>query len=157
MTAPIGNFYANPYSALDSSGRPAGAYPLDPSHANGRRAYVGGVDFDAKRTVITQKGSADLNIPSRQTTVMSFTGEPTRLPITAHYQMGVRTGDLIAGDLETAKACGVSEKDFLSPEAALSAAREAAIAKWLAAYGEKPRLIDEDAEAARAPKAKGQR
>lgn len=137
-----GVFHANPYSALDAEGRPAGRYQLDPDLAGGNLRFIG-AEIDAARTVITQKARPELGIYGRQTTIMKYWGEPVSLPITQHHAMGVRTGDLIAGDKETWVACGMPADAFVEPKQALEKAREAAIARWMAAYGESPALIDD--------------
>lgn len=153
--------YANPYAHLNERGEPAGAFPeditetLDPRTGTYQRRWVG-ARVDAERTkIIRPYEPAD---PARmkaevfnvQETRFAFDAGPLSILDTPHHRMGVRSGELIAGDAATARRCGAP---FIEPDKALADAKERAVAKWAADYGETPSFacnksmaVDEPAE-----------
>ena len=131
--------FPNPYH-LDHEGRPSGAYPYEPDLVNGdtQLRYVGATrkstPIGAPRPILGI--SKELEQPHDHT--WEYSREPTTVPSTDYYHRGIRTGDLIAADLESWKLAGCDPKKFVEPEVALAKAKHAAIANHVAHYGEEP-------------------
>lgn len=150
--------HCNPFAALDHNGIPCGVFPFDPEHAGGSRRWIGAsVDMDATKgrtTAEALKGSAASapvrvtdgkrtvveDVIARTRTVFAFDlgAQPIPSPPSKHYRDGVRDGSLFPADLASAKALGIAAKDFSEPTKAIAAARDAAIAHWVAAGREPP-------------------
>lgn len=132
---------ANPWLVIDSKGRPCGAVPCDPNeHDRVGRSYVGArVDRQQTKLVpdrfgqAAQAGEARF---ARQDTVWAFLTEPVELPYTHYYADKVRKGQLFAADEKSAVACGIAAKNFQEPGKLLDEAKAAAIADFVAHYGE---------------------
>lgn len=137
----------NPFAAFDHNGNLAGVVAVDAydhvryadpfsgvKEKNRRwenRKYVG-ARLEV-RAVRPQRGDALPN--GDQDTVFVFDTETdVELPVTEHYKMLVRTGGLLAANLETAIECGIDEKDYLEPAAILDASRDTLTAEWEANY-----------------------
>jgi len=123
------------HSTMDHEGRPCGGFLSDsiidggaPGRAVGRTvcmvntAMLGAgaqfvkFDLQRQRTVFAYNGvSAHETAPYELAEKLAQT-EPVTLPFSEYYADGVRTGELIAADEETAKECGVK---FFEPVATL--------------------------------------
>lgn len=130
------NVLPNPWAAVDGAGRPSGTYPEEPSQEGG--AWV----FDGTRKRFV---GAALEHVDGETRVVHAT-EPVRVYASLHYRNAVKSGELLAADAETARACGV---EFVPPADAIDRAKAARAAEWLAERGEvAPWLAEAPAEAA---------
>lgn len=126
--------YANPYLHLDHEGQPAGACPCDPDEHTPERRFVG-----AKlKADLIRKADKSKGISAKHRISFEFSDEAQTVPDTAYYRAAVNSGELIAADLDTAKACGFVEKSFRDPKAVLADAKKAACDAFKAATGDPP-------------------
>lgn len=140
----IAKVVANPYAALDvrvtddddKVGIPQGAVALpasrgiylgarlDPvaSQRTGKNKFYFPLDKDGKRRVLEIQVD-DANVR-------------------AHISRAILDGSLIAADARTAKLVGLSDKEFLSVDAALAAEKARALDSLQALYGKSSTLAD---------------
>jgi len=126
----------NPWHTVDHFGRPAGAFPRE-RHANtlGHQGYVGAV---AVTTTPEPRAAGDLRSPE-QDTCWQFSKEPVSVPDNKYYRDALRSGELLPGDLKSARAAGLEHREYAS---LIAAAKIAAEAKWRAAFGESLPAVD---------------
>jgi hypothetical protein len=117
------NVLPNPWAAVDGVGRPSGTYPEEPSQEGG----VWGFDETRKRFI-----GAALEHEDGETRVVHAT-EPVRVYASLHYRNAVKSGELLAADAATARACGI---DFVEPAEVIARSKAARAAEWLAERGE---------------------
>jgi hypothetical protein len=122
----------NPYAALDGYGRPAGIVPCDPHEHTPDRRFVGAHIADV--VVHDDFPSHELR-SNRQDTRWGFATEPVEIPRTHYYVERLREGALFPADEATARMAGIP---FESPAKRLEKAKAAALAQWVAHYGEEP-------------------
>jgi|JI10StandDraft_1071094.scaffolds.fasta_scaffold03642_6 hypothetical protein len=130
----------NPFAApLDVEGRPMGRTLVDPAHPRPFEIYGGKL----ARKVLRHENEEDLDrkkarsIDMREARVKAIAEvrmRPTRVTLSQYVRERVLSGDLIAADLETALACGMSRKDFLPPIDVLRRAMTARLAEWRATH-----------------------
>lgn len=141
---------ANPYAAFDHNGNLAGVVPCDAvdhvaysdpkSNIRNKdrswetRRYVGAT-VDQEKTIV-REGRGDALPNGDQDTFWKFVDGDIELPNTPYYRSMIRTGCLVASNLETAKESGIEEKQYLAPELALEAAKVALAASWVTHYPE---------------------
>lgn len=169
--------YPNPYSFIDHEGRPHGTFDADPIQHDPNARKIGVVSFKATPLSIRSTDKGD-DRPSIHDVLFSYSDEVQVLPDgngvehgpSAHARMGLKQGArvvketrkdkdgketltwsivlpgaLVAADEETAKSVGLP---FGDPVTLLAAAREDAIKRWTADYGEPPAFAtDPDYEA----------
>lgn len=136
------NVRSNPWAAVDGAGRPSGTYPEEPSQEGGTWVF----DGTRKRFI-----GAALEHVDGETRIV-FATEPVRVYASLHYRNAVKSGELLAADLTTARACGV---EFVEPAVAIEKAKALRAAEWLAERGEPAPWLAEAAltEAASEPSA----
>lgn len=122
--------HANPFAALDHVGRAQCAV-----YHPGTSIVVGGA-FDHEAHEASKAESPSGEGKHR----FKFTSAPVdivcdSIATFAYFRNRIIEGSLIAGNELTAKKCGV---DFVPPEKALAAAKDAAIASFRSAYGIDP-------------------
>jgi hypothetical protein len=159
----------NPFAFLDHEGLPAATFPIDPIHHSPDRRWVGAIvdrslaaDGLPKTRPLPQPGDliavirdtrpgaapdamrrVHVDRAERKRIVWAHAvdvTEPHVVPISSHYLMGLRQGDLIAADEATAKAANLIKPGapFVPPAQALRAAADKAITDWANTYGEPP-------------------
>jgi hypothetical protein len=127
--------FANPYSALDHEGRPAGAYPYDPiEHHGDDLMYVGATRHVKKIADAHPKGLHGV-IHDR---TWDYATEATTIPNTLHYRRGIQHGDLVPADLETHMEAGLPRETFRDPIEVLREKRAGALAHHEREHGETP-------------------
>lgn len=142
---------ANPFAAFDHNGNLAGAVACDAvdhvPYADPKsgireknrswepRRFVGAT-IDNEKTIVRPQDvkNADALPNGDQDTIWKFSDAEVDLPVTPYYKMCIRTGGLIAANLETALECGITEEGYLEPRAALEEAKQALIAEWNTHY-----------------------
>lgn len=129
------NVLPNPWAAVDGSGRPSGTYPEEPSQEGG----VWGFDETRKRFI-----GAALEHEAGETRIV-FGAEPVRVYASLHYRNAVKSGELLAADAATARACGI---DFVEPAEVIARSKAARAAEWFAERGEPAPWLAEAAPAA---------
>lgn len=139
----------NPYKFVDADGTPMGVFPEDPEYAGGTRRWVG-ASLCPVRTKITQERDPHTERAHKQTTCFVFDMGPHERPATPHYLQGIRTGDLLAADLETARLAGLPEDPktaeamglpmWATPEKVLEREKAAAHARHRAHRGKDAQL-----------------
>lgn len=128
------NVIPNTFIALDAIGMPCGFTFADPTLPNAPRfRVVGGVltkDVKAVEREPDDMRETKVIVGSRISLM-----RPTQVEPTEYHIARVRSGEMIAADVETAEACGISKKSFRSPVAILSETRNVRIAEWNAEHG----------------------
>jgi hypothetical protein len=125
---------------------------MEPSGAGGEHGqqprFVGcRPDEDATRqnkpeTTLTVKGKTAVTSFAQHDVAFACSKEPVEVPNTQHYRDGVFVNDmtghsgLIAADLDTAKACGISAAQFRNPLVVLEELRAEAIERFAASNSE---------------------
>jgi len=132
--------YPNPFAAqLDAEGRPMGRTLVDPEHPRPFEIYGGKL----ARKIVPHEDAAEVerkkarNLDMREARVKAIAEvrmRPTKVTISQYIRERVLSGDLIAADLETALACGMSRKDFRDPIDVLRAAMMGRLAEWRATH-----------------------
>jgi hypothetical protein len=124
----------NPFAALDANGMPSGAVRYDPEV--GRPGVVHYIGVEVERKPIDDKANLQ-RAPREQHREVTYVWaqRPVEIPATAFHVDLVRTGQILAADQPTARACKIW---FVDPAKALEQARAQAIEKWRAERGEKP-------------------
>lgn len=133
----------NPYTTLDKEGNPCGFCYADPTTSRPFQV-VGG---KMQKVVIPQEGGEfDKRADTRGPRVFA---KPTvelravRVTNSVYHRERVQSGDLIAADLATAKACGIDKKDFRSPAEVLATFLTLRVVEWQSANeGELPPCAD---------------
>lgn len=136
--------YANPWHALDSEGRPAGACACDPDYHTPARKFVGAT-LEAKET---RKAVPAKGITARHDITYAFSTEAQEIPLTVYYLEAVKRGELIAADEASAKACGFAPDTFKDPAVCLAEERRAAARQFQINYGEIPPFVTAEEVAA---------
>jgi hypothetical protein len=131
----------NPYAALDKNGMPAGAVRYDPEVGRPGVVHYIGVEV-TKKPIDTPENKAREQREQRRETTFVWAQRPLQIPGTAFHVDLVRTGQILAADQPTARACKIW---FVPPAKALEQARQAATARWEAERGEKPPVDQWDA------------
>lgn len=107
----------NPYIALDKDGVPQGAVGA------GMPGIFIGAAVDPHASKMTGK--------QRFYYPLDRDGKPEkRVHFSADIVTSVQAGELIAANKATARACGISDKEYLEPAAALEAEKKKALAYW---------------------------
>lgn len=137
--------YVNPYTYIDSEGRPAGVYSHDPGHMPGQM-HVG---ITRLQTTVTEKRDPKKDDRASLTDLVHHydaeVQEVPDIPGQKHYRDGIREGSLIPADEATARAVGMKFED---PQEVLGRARLKAVREWTDANGEPPAFAaDDDAHA----------
>lgn len=130
--------WANPYAALDEFGNPANAVATDPTHELG--GFVGAKLVKNPEISVESYAKGDPRYPVSGLK-FEFDAGAIELPQTHYYLQQIERGNLFAADAETAKAAGVK---FVEQGIALGASKAAAVAKFIANYGEKPPFAGEE-------------
>lgn len=130
----------NPWQYIDHLGRPAGVCPCDPNEHTPDRRWVGAsidtaVEVRPAR-VLRIGGQSYTQREASHDITWKFADEPTEIPNTAYYRQRIAGGELIAADVETAEACGISRADFVDPKALLAKLKDAAIVQFDAENGD---------------------
>lgn len=129
----------NPYIALDKDGVPQGAVS-----AGMPGVYVGAqVDIVATRKTGKMRfffpgGSENVERAKTQKIVGGMLA--VKVAFTADMVASVRAGELLAVTKESAALCGISEKEYLEPEAVLASEAEKALAYLKSAKGDAAKL-----------------
>lgn len=131
--------YGNPYLMVDHEGRLCGACPthsIEGGHTPLRREFVGS-KLNADKTKITSKGDPTSLTFHEQDTHWAHSPEVVEVPATPdhYYFQRLVHGDLIPADKKTAEYAGLR---FEEPADVFARLRKAAVAKWVAMYGEEP-------------------
>lgn len=119
----------NPYIALDKDGVPQGVVGA------GMPGTFVGATIDLVQTRRTGK--------NRYFYPLSKEGKKSRrVQLTAEMATAIQAGELILVSREDAAHCGLSDKEFLEPEAALEAERLKALAYYQSARGKSAKIQD---------------
>lgn len=141
LTRPL-RVLPNPYLGWGRTGEPSSAIPYEPDLVNGDThvRYVGATPqwTEIRKAVPRSRIEADHH--------MRFDYQvdaPTVVDNTDYYRRFIRSGELVAADLETWKLAGGDPKDFTEPKAYLAAAKAACAALYRAHYGDSCKAIDD--------------
>lgn len=128
------NVIPNIFVALDAIGMPCGFTFADPTLPDAPRfRVVGGVltkDIKSVERAPDDMRETKVVVGSRISLM-----KPTPVEPTEYHCARIRSGEMIAADVETAEACGISKKSFRSPVEILNETRNARIAEWNAEHG----------------------
>ncbi len=149
----------NPYGILDADGNPIAVFPCHRGHAPGE--FVGAtlqmeVLEPAETIQVKRKGRGGTSRletvqsrPERSRASFTFTTEPVEVPadgsVGAYYRAGVRSGELIAADQATARACG---RRLEPVDVVLARERERAAKAYSAEWGNLPPWAQEETKPA---------
>lgn len=132
------NVIPNPYTFVDHDGEAQGACPPDVEHSAGKRMWIGARLDNGRTKILKEKRAPGDYRPFDQVTKFVFDEGPIEIPMTPHYLVRIREGDLIAADERSyVKACG-NKVGYLPPEQALAEARAKAFDNYVAGYAEPP-------------------
>lgn len=128
--------YPNPYLQIDQEGRPAGAVQVEPDLVRGNSSlrFVGAI----LKAVEIRAAEPKFGIEADHDHYFEFAPEQALVANTGYYQGLIKSGQLIAADRESWKAAGGAPADFEAPKVLLAKAKAAAIAEYVAHYGEEP-------------------
>jgi hypothetical protein len=127
----------NPYCELDVDGDPAGAVPrVDLRNSHREQRTVRGEKVSQSVSSLTVLIGATIDPErSKRRPKYVFSADELQIANCREHRAYVKHGALFAADVLTAKAC---EVPFVAPKAALTKARDAAAAAYLADNGELP-------------------
>lgn len=131
--------YPNPYLGLDEEGRPCATVQVEPHpvlKSAGLR-HIGATLIARTIRPAEERG----NVPSLDEHTWEFSTEPQVVESSVYYNGMVRSGQLIAADLETWTTAGGDPREFQDPKAELARCKAVAIAEYRAAYGHEPAAI----------------
>ena len=125
--------YANPYLAFDHEGRPASPVPFEPDMDNGDThvRYVGAT----RHVTELRKANENLGIPALHDHAWDFSPEPQLVPNTDYYRRAVKSGELIAADVQSWTASGCDARLFAEPKTRLRYQKAGAQASHRAHHG----------------------
>jgi hypothetical protein len=131
----------NPWLYIDEKGQPAGTVRLEqPSDGTFIHGWVGARVAKvtpvepAKRVTVSGRVFEQKHAIDHLT--FNHADEPVTVANTPYYRKRVSCGDLIAFDEETARACGISLRNFAKPETLLAKFKADAIKLFDAENGE---------------------
>jgi hypothetical protein len=127
--------HPNPYLHLDHEGRPAGACPFDPDEHDGSSLrYVGAT----RVTTETRREDPRRGITAQHDYTWEFSKEAVVVPATDYYRRAIRSGELLAADVETFVEAGGAREHFIEHPHALRHSKHGACARHKANHGEHP-------------------
>lgn len=132
----------NPWLHIDEKGRPAGLCRLE--QPNNRHVFVHGWVGATVATVTEVEPAKRVTIGGRtfeqkagiHYLTFAHSDEPVTVDNTQYYRKRVACGDLIAFDVETAKACGIRAEQFVEPAKLLEQIKADAVRQFDAENGE---------------------
>lgn len=130
--------YPNPWHSLDHYGRPAGHCPKERSPQTiGHQGYIA-CEAVAGPIVHRSARTGDFD----HDTVWHFLKEPVTVADTPYYRAAIRNGEVFAVDEKLVKEIFGPAAKCLKLDELLAREKAIAVAKWVAAHGEKPEDVD---------------
>ena len=144
--------YPNPFAALGPDGMPCGRLLVEPGHPRpydviGGRLIRQRIEHDDSVFRTPKEKALERRLDRRDPRIRVLAEvkmAPRAQRLTPWHRERVMSGDLIAADPATAKACGLLPKEFRAPLDVLRGEMRARIAEWTASHGEPPPLADYD-------------